>query len=173
MHKVDTSGHLGLQGVGQEASCVVGRLREHGRVVDVSARLVNVLVHQVVGLIDLSVGQVLVEVYMVRAVFFRGFASHCLHQRQRLGGQQPVVLRCVLIALLGNRVIRQELDDAKGKVWTACLLVGLLGLIELVICAEPVGIWKIDHWLHFWVLLGKHEGFLPLFTLNVQFHQLL
>ena len=46
-----------------------------------------------------------------------------------------------------------------------------MGLVESVISTEPVRVGEVDLRFELWVLLGQHEGFIPLVQFDVQPHE--
>jgi len=133
--------------------------------------LFDELVDEMICLVDLRHLHVFLEAGRELLVLLACFRARLFHEAEGLSREHPVVLGGVLESLFDDGVISKELDDAEGQIWSACLLVGLLSLVELVVGTEPVGVRKPDQGLHLGVLLGKHLGLVPLVELHVQAHQ--
>ena len=127
--------------------------------------------NQIIGLIDLSQLHVFFKACEELSVFLCGFFSCFFDQAERLGWKHPVILSCVLETLLDYCVVSQEFNDSQWKIGPACLFVGFLGLLELIVRTQPVCVWKPDHMLHFRVLFSEHLCFVPFMKLYMQTHQ--
>ena len=121
----------------------------------------------IVSLVDFSIVHVVFVFFHVLGSVFFLFT----HQFEGLGGEEPVVLGCVLITFFCHSIVGEEFNNSKTEIRPASLLIGLLSLIKFVIGTEMVSIGQVNLLCQFRILLGKHKSIIPVFKSNMQIHQ--